>query len=160
MKDETAPAPHQIDWNKVGSVVLDLLAVAGGAVFLARIAEPEHVQRASERMSARVDGTRMPVRSFVAQFVLETVRAANDANAPDGSQADAKDGGADEAAQKAAQLLGIRIDVSADDIRAALRAALRDTRLHPDHGGDGDAAKELIAAKNLLIERLSQENQS
>jgi hypothetical protein len=53
----------------------------------------------------------------------------------------------------AALLLGVGPDASADEIRAALRARLADSRLHPDQGGDGEEAKELIAAKNLLIER-------
>lgn len=53
----------------------------------------------------------------------------------------------------AAALLGVAVDASADEIRAALRRALSASRLHPDHGGDGEQAKTLIAAKNLLIER-------
>src|SRR4051794_1405934 len=54
-------------------------------------------------------------------------------------------------AARAAMLLGVSIDASADEIRAALRSQLAESRLHPDHGGDGEQAKELIAAKNLLI---------
>ena len=53
----------------------------------------------------------------------------------------------------AAMTLGVSLDASEDEIRAALRARLADSRLHPDQGGDGDEAKELIAAKNLLVER-------
>jgi hypothetical protein len=56
-------------------------------------------------------------------------------------------------AANAAALLGIAIDASADEVRAALRRALSASRLHPDHGGDGEQAKVLIAAKNLLIDR-------
>src|SRR5439155_16550453 len=44
----------------------------------------------------------------------------------------------------AAALLGVTIDASADEIRAALRAALSSSRLHPDHGGDGAMGKRLI----------------
>ena len=50
-------------------------------------------------------------------------------------------------------LLGVAVDASADEVRAALRARLSASRLHPVHGGDGEEAKRLIAAKNLLIER-------
>jgi hypothetical protein len=59
----------------------------------------------------------------------------------------------DERATKAAALLGVDVDSTEDQIRAALRARLASSRLHPDHGGDGEEAKQLIAAKNLLIER-------
>lgn len=56
-------------------------------------------------------------------------------------------------AMRAAELLGVPLDATEDVIRAALRARLATSRLHPDHGGDGKAATELIAAKNLLVER-------
>jgi hypothetical protein len=64
---------------------------------------------------------------------------------------DSDDDNAD--AAKAATLLGVPLDASEDAIRAALRARLSSSRLHPDQGGDGEEAKRLIAAKNLLIER-------
>src|SRR4051812_4153218 len=56
-------------------------------------------------------------------------------------------------ASRAASLLGVTLDASPDEIRAALRSKFAESRLHPDHGGDGEQAKELIAAKNLLVER-------
>jgi hypothetical protein len=49
--------------------------------------------------------------------------------------------------------LGVGTDASPDEVRAALRARLSASPLHPDHGGDGEQAKRLIAAKNHLIER-------
>jgi hypothetical protein len=58
----------------------------------------------------------------------------------------------DEATQ-AASLLGVATDATEDQIRAALRARLASSRLHPDHGGDGVEASRLISAKNLLVER-------
>jgi len=60
----------------------------------------------------------------------------------------------DDEAIEAAALLGVSVDATDSEIRAALRARLSSSRLHPDHGGDGVEAKRLIAAKNLLIERL------
>lgn len=51
----------------------------------------------------------------------------------------------------AARLLGVSVEATPDEIRAALRAKMADGA-HPDHGGDEAAAKRLIAAKNLLIE--------
>lgn len=57
------------------------------------------------------------------------------------------------AVAEAAALLGVSFDATEDQLRAALRAQLSSSRIHPDHGGDGEAAKRLIAAKNLLVER-------
>ena len=54
----------------------------------------------------------------------------------------------------AAILLEVNIDADANEIRRALRRKLSILRLHPDHGGNGVEAARLIAAKNLLIERL------
>ncbi len=59
-------------------------------------------------------------------------------------------------ARAAAALLGVALDASIDEIRAALRRKLGASGLHPDHGGDGEQAKRLIAAKNLLVERARQ----
>jgi hypothetical protein len=59
----------------------------------------------------------------------------------------------DAATAEAAALLGVAVDANADEIRAALRARLTASRLHPDQGGDAEEAKRLIAAKNFLIER-------
>lgn len=65
----------------------------------------------------------------------------------------APDGDVDDEDVRAAALLGVPVDASEDEIRGALRARLAVSQLHPDHGGDGEEAKELIAAKNLLVER-------
>jgi hypothetical protein len=59
----------------------------------------------------------------------------------------------DSEAAEAATLLGVSLDAGEDEVRAALRAHLASSRLHPDQGGDGEEAKRLIAAKNLLTER-------
>jgi DnaJ-domain-containing protein 1 len=59
----------------------------------------------------------------------------------------------DDEIEEAARVLGVSVDATADEIRFALRAKMRASRLHPDHGGDEAQAKRLIAAKNLLIER-------
>ncbi len=59
----------------------------------------------------------------------------------------------DAAVADAAAALGVEVDATADEIRAALRSKLRDSRIHPDQGGDGEEAKRLIAAQNLLLER-------
>ena len=56
----------------------------------------------------------------------------------------------------AAALLGISADASEDSIRGTLRERLSASRLHPDHGGDGEEASRLIAARNRLVEHARQ----
>lgn len=71
-----------------------------------------------------------------------------------GAQAERDDGEADdEDVSEAAKLLGVMPSATIDEIRAALRAKLGASRIHPDQGGDAELAKRLIAAKNLLVER-------
>lgn len=70
------------------------------------------------------------------------------------SEDDADEDRVESDVREAAAALGVSPDSTADEIRAALRARLGASRLHPDHGGDGEEAKRLIAAKNLLLERL------
>jgi hypothetical protein len=53
----------------------------------------------------------------------------------------------------AAKHLGISVDASADEVRAALRERIAASRIHPDQGGAHEAAARLIAAKNLLCDR-------
>jgi hypothetical protein len=60
---------------------------------------------------------------------------------------------------EARAILNVAVDASPDEIRAALRSKLRDSRLHPDQGGDGEEAKRLIAAQNLLLERAREAGQ-
>ena len=60
----------------------------------------------------------------------------------------------DDETVEAAKLLGVTLSASDSEIRAALRERLRSSRLHPDHGGDGEEAKRLIAAKNHLVARV------
>jgi hypothetical protein len=67
-------------------------------------------------------------------------------------QPDLDDEEASDGIVAARELLGVADDATVDQIRAALRDKLRDSRLHPDQGGDGKAATELINARNLLIE--------
>ena len=52
---------------------------------------------------------------------------------------------------EAASLLRVPSDATEKQIRSALRARLSESRAHPDHGGDGDEAKRLIAARDLLL---------
>ncbi len=59
----------------------------------------------------------------------------------------------DEHFVEAARVLRVSAGATSDEIRAALRARLAETRSHPDQGGDEEQAKKLIAAKNLLMQR-------
>jgi hypothetical protein len=143
MTAENKPAANgerAIDWAAIARKAIRGLmwagAVAGGVYVLAQAVE----EAVSEEL----------------KDVTEPTPAAG-APSPDPA---AEDDGPADADREAAELLGVPLDASADEIRAALRAKLVRSRLHPDQGGDGDEAKRLIAAKNLLIERLNQERQS
>lgn len=57
-------------------------------------------------------------------------------------------------AKTAAELLGVTMTSTADQVRAAFRRKMRDGRLHPDQGGNPEVAKRYVAAKNLLTQRL------
>ena len=56
-------------------------------------------------------------------------------------------------ALEAARVLGVSLDASSDEIRAALRRKLVASMIHPDQGGEVAHARKLIDAKNLLVER-------
>jgi DnaJ homolog subfamily C member 19 len=53
-------------------------------------------------------------------------------------------------------MLGVSPDASEAEIRAALRAKLIETRAHPDHGGNAESTRRLIAARDLLLERVRE----
>jgi hypothetical protein len=88
----------------------------------------------------------------VAKLIEEEQQGETTTPDDDAPEDDSDDDG-DEEASDAATLLGVSLDATESQIRAALRARFATSRLHPDHGGDGDEAKRLIAAKNLLVER-------
>jgi hypothetical protein len=99
-------------------------------------------------------------QGFVAGFIggtLQTVAKMVDEKHGVQIEEPAASGADDDDAIEAAALLGVSVDASDTEIRAALRARFSSSGLHPDHGGDGVEAARLIAAKNLLIERLRSE---
>jgi len=52
-------------------------------------------------------------------------------------------------ADEAREILGVQAEATFDEIRAAYLKLM--TKVHPDHGGSNYFAKELNAAKALLI---------
>jgi uncharacterized protein YbjQ (UPF0145 family) len=144
---EQAPAPPiaapvGVDWREVARSALGsafLAGLIGGALHvLGRVIEAE-ARTAVERM-----------RDAAGAVEGDAETAADAGEAPHEEEHEGDD--LDEAAE-AARLLGVGLDASESEIRAALRARLTDSRMHPDHGGDGEEAKRLIAARNLLVER-------
>jgi hypothetical protein len=141
------------DWGALAKAALgstELSAMVGEAFRL--------IGQSIERDIARADAeaaTRAPIPPPMAAEPIES----SDADDFEPAESDASHVDetpavvVDVAAANAAAILGVAVDASADEIRAALRARLSASRLHPDHGGDGEEAKRLIAAKNLLIER-------
>ncbi len=57
----------------------------------------------------------------------------------------------EDAERDAAELLGVQLDATIPEIRAAMRARLVETSAHPDHGGSETEAARLIAARDLLV---------
>jgi hypothetical protein len=134
-------APVQVDWREVARSALGsafLAGLLGGALHvLGRVIEAE----------ARAAVERMRDAGGAADAGAEGAAA-------DEAQHEGEDAGDDlDDAAEAARLLGVGLDASESEIRAALRARLADSCIHPDHGGDGEEAKRLIAARNLLVER-------
>ncbi len=60
----------------------------------------------------------------------------------------------DPAVAAAAALLDVTVEATEKQIRSALRRRLSESRAHPDHGGDGDHAQRLIAARDLLLKHV------
>jgi DnaJ homolog subfamily C member 19 len=56
--------------------------------------------------------------------------------------------------REAADLLGVSLVASVDEVRRACRHKLVAERIHPDHGGDAEQTRQVIAARDLLIERI------
>lgn len=54
---------------------------------------------------------------------------------------------------EAASLLGVSPDAPVKEIRRAFRAKMVNEQLHPDHGGDPEVARRVVAARDLLIKR-------
>jgi hypothetical protein len=61
---------------------------------------------------------------------------------------------------EAAALLGISPMANRADVRAALRTRLSTDAIHPDQGGDAEAARRLIEARDLLLAHLDRTEQS
>jgi hypothetical protein len=132
-RDQPATERVAIDWGEVARAALGSAFVAGiltGALHvLGKVLDAEDIEERRD--------------------------ASPETDMPDDADMEGEDQVADvdDDAQRAAAVLGVDLNASADEIRAALRARLADSQIHPDQGGDGEEAKELIAAKNLLIER-------
>ena len=137
-----------IDWREVARAAL------GSALFAGLLGGMAYVL-----MNARADGAHPATRR---ESEEEAPSVEEDAATDEGDADDVEPqpGFVDRETAKqvieevmAASLLGVDLDASDAEIRAALRARLTESRSHPDHGGDGDQAARLIAARDLLIER-------
>lgn len=156
-KSPTPPAPDSsVDWRRVLSTAClkcDWTALARTALGSPELAAM--VGEAFRMIGATIE--RDIVRGAEAEAASSPVVPPNPSDAtphePPHSDNESVAPPIDERTENAAARLGIAPNATEDEIRAALRVRLSSSRLHPDHGGDGDEAKELIAAKNLLIER-------
>jgi hypothetical protein len=126
-----------------------------------RRSEAEVAQRTEVKRQAEARAYAAWVKQIVEDAFAHTDRARTKANArkvnaaTDAPRANQKRSASpiDDKMAEAAALLGVTVDASEDQIRAALRGHFASSRLHTDQGGDGERAKQLIAAKNLMVER-------
>lgn len=152
----------EVDWSKVAHSALGsvfLAGLVGGALHV--IGKVIEAEIRADAETARSDAAE--ALADECERIADTIDGdADEASADDSASAGEAEPDADETepapfvddkAAHAAALLGVDANASEDEIRAALRSLLSGSRLHPDHGGDGEEAKRLIAAKNLLIER-------
>jgi hypothetical protein len=150
-----------VDWGKVAHSALGpafLAGLVGGALHV--IGKAIEAEMHADAEAARIAAETPPAATCEDCPDADTAAGADAHRADEGvSASDAEhtaDGppmAVDEKAAEAAALLGVDANASADEIRAALRSHLASSRLHPDQGGDGEAATRFISAKNLLIER-------
>jgi hypothetical protein len=145
-----------VDWRPIAKSALGsafLAGLVGGALHvLGKAIEAEMRADAKAARNAGVAG--------IAPEPTEGGQEASGSTVPPEAEAPSDEADAsgemecvDAVSAEAASLLGVDASASEDEIRAALRSHLASSRLHPDHGGEGEEAKRLIAAKNLLIER-------
>jgi hypothetical protein len=128
--ESNTDAHDEIDWNEIARKAL------GSAVFAAFV------------------GGAMQVLSDVVRAELKAASKRNrKAEAPfdEPTSTEVIADRSDELVE-AGELLGVDPQAGEAEIRAALRAYLAESRVHPDHGGDAEEAKRLIAAQNLLLE--------
>ena len=130
---EGTNAPTSINWRELASAALSSAVMAGvvsgGILLLARLVEEHNAQ-----CLARAEAARAAER--------------NDTDAIENVD------GSDEEIVAAAELLGVTLEATADEVRSALRVKMMQGQIHPDHGGDGVEARRLIAARDLLLDRL------
>ena len=150
-----------VDWTKAAHAALSSALFAGivsGAFYvIGKIIEEDRREEDSSQTHPIVD---LPSPEGAAAEDLDqadgdgsTTDRDEEATETDAAEDNQPVSVVDGSAARAAMLLGIVVSASEDEIRAALRARLSSSRVHPDQGGDEAQAKQLIAAKNLLIER-------
>jgi hypothetical protein len=133
-----------IDWAAVGRAAQ---VAARAAAEHWRIAERTNIPIISENVAAFALWAAMAaVCSHVGRE-----RVAPGAMPPNAAQPVAEP--LDRELREAAQLLGVSLPDSMEEIRRAFFKKLVDERIHPDHGGDAELTKKVIAARDLLVAR-------
>ena len=130
-EDTTAEEPDDIDWNEVARKALGsavLAAFVGGAMQVLGDVIRAELKAAPKRTHG---GGAAPVEEAVESEQPVACR---------------------DEFEKAGEVLGVDPEAGQSEIRAALRARLAESRVHPDQGGDPEEAKRLIAAQNLLLD--------
>jgi len=135
--NEDAPKLDTLDWDSIGRAVLGSAILAGVASLAFGVI--------SQYWSSQSDGPDSAPRPRNDEPLL------NDALSAEADETDI-----DPEAAEAAALLGVDLEATVPEIRAALRARIISGSVHPDHGGDGEEARRLIAARDLLLARIER----
>lgn len=141
----------QVDWKTIATAALDSRPL--GEAFGDSVLVIANVLVAEGR-KPKPDGRRSPKRVRPA---VEEVRCEPPPpiEPPESAAAEAPKAPAiDPGMLAAAALLDVSVEASEKEIRSALRRRLSESRAHPDHGGDGDHAQRLIAARDLLLKQV------
>jgi hypothetical protein len=128
---------HRMNNPVVAQVARFCALVAGVNAFHVHMAQERAAKEATERKGAE-----------------ERAAAAGPRRSPSERPTDSAP--VDPKLREAAILLGVPLDASVEKIRRACRAKLTRERIHPDHGGNAETAKRVIAARDLLVRRAKE----
>jgi hypothetical protein len=145
-------ATKPIDWAAVGRAAH--LAAKTGSEQL-RIAEAVKIPIISN--NAGVFALMAAMAEFFRQMNGTARRQrAEEQAAPDATATGARNESeprVDREIHEAATLLGVSLPASVEEIRRAFRQKLIAEQIHPDHGGDEERTRQVIAARDLLVDR-------
>ena len=153
-RDVVLAACKQVDWKAIATAALDSPGL--GELFGESVILIANVFAAEGRKPRRPrPSPAKKARRVIKDSPTEPPTPKAEAQAPDVETPEVPTPQpVDAAVLTAAAMLDVTVDATEQQIRSALRARLSESRAHPDHGGDGDHAKRLIGARELLLKHV------